>query len=90
MEAWWQESTEHRNEAGAEEGLEEILSTVKVGHDHVLPIVDTGQGDVYLAVYSLVRILWQILLEALQQNGVDVEPRTESAKGVGAGLLADP
>lgn len=66
MEPGRQQSTKHGNEAGAQQGLEEILAAVEVRHNHIFTVVDSGQGDVHLSVDPFVGILGQVFLESLQ------------------------
>ena len=82
MKTRGQQSTEDRDETGAQKSLKQVLPTVEVGHYYILSIVYTGQGDVNLPVYSFVGILWQVLFESLQQDGVYVESGTEGPQAV--------
>lgn len=80
---------EHRNPAGAQQRLQQLLATVEMRNDHILAAPEARQRDVQLAVDQLVRVRRQELLQALEQTVLDVERRTERLQFVGARLVDD-
>lgn len=73
MEFRWKDAREDGDEAGAQEGVEQIPAAVKLRNDHVFAIVDSCQRDVELAVHPNVSVFGQIADEAVQQTRLNVE-----------------
>lgn len=85
-----QDARKPGNKAGTEQGLEHLLPGLELRNDHILAVVDSGEGDVQSAVDPFVGILGEVLLQALEQAGLDVEGGTEGAQGVATRLVHHP
>jgi len=85
-----QEAGEDGDESAGGKRLQKVLLAVEVRHDHVLAVVHPGQRDVQLAVDALVGVLREVLLQALDQDFLNVKRRAERAQGPRSRLADHP